>query len=220
MSTQTINGAVCWAGGMNVDADGCPHAYAPVGGALRGLDALGNAGSEGDWFGVVTDNGQKTGKPVVQKTGPWKGFLVSPSSLVDHSITDLADPARYVDAERVPYISIASDLLASKGGPLHVGDLAMVVYKGRTCAALVADVGPAHKYGEGSIALAAALGIPSSPRNGGCSSGVVYVCWPGTAATPAWPRSHDDIAASVADLFASWGGADYAASLYNALMNK
>jgi hypothetical protein len=37
------------------------------------------------------------------------------------------------------------------------------------------------KYGEGSIALARALGIPSSPRNGGCADGVTFVVFPGSS---------------------------------------
>jgi hypothetical protein len=214
MSASLQNGAWCWLAGMRVDADGCPRGYAAPGSGLRGLDALANAGEDGNWFGVVTDNGRKDGNPVVQQDGPNQGYLVSPSSLVDHSIADLGDPARYVDAEEVPYVSIPSDMLAgSHGGPLHVGDLAVVFYRGKAVAGIVADVGPRGKYGEASIAMAAAHGIPSSPRNGGCSSGVLYVVFPGSAATPAWPRSNEEIAEAALALFASWGGADFAARL-------
>lgn len=40
----------------------------------------------------------------------------------------------------------------------------------------MADIGP-HP-GEGSIAMADALGIPSSPKHGGVDSGVTYVAFP------------------------------------------
>ena len=213
MRAQLIRGAYCWSGGLAVDADGCPYAYAPAGSPLRGLDLLANAGKPGDWFGVVTDNGKKTGKPIVQKTGAHAGFLVSPSALVDHTVNDLADPLRYVDAATVPYVSIPSEMLAIHGGPLHMGDVAMVWRAGRVCAAIVGDDGPEKKYGEGSIALAKALNLPPSPRNGGCDAGVVYIVWPGSATTPAWPRTNEAIAAQANALFATWGGASSAAAL-------
>jgi hypothetical protein len=45
------------------------------------------------------------------------------------------------------------------------------------------DIGPRRKLGEGSIALAEALGIPSSPIDGGTSERIVCVTlWPGKAA--------------------------------------
>jgi hypothetical protein len=46
---------------LSVDADGAPMAYGPN--SLHGtLDNLGNAGSPGHWWGIVTD---KHGNPVV-----------------------------------------------------------------------------------------------------------------------------------------------------------
>jgi len=38
--------------------------------------------------------------------------------------------------------------------------------------AIYADIGPKNHLGEGSIALAEALGIPSDPKRGGTSRGV------------------------------------------------
>jgi hypothetical protein len=56
-----------------------------------------------------------------------------------------------------------------------LGDLAVVFNgkNGKIVNAIYADVGPSNKIGEGSIALAEALAIPSSPRTGGVSSGVI-----------------------------------------------
>jgi Fungal chitosanase of glycosyl hydrolase group 75 len=202
MATR-IGNAVCWRSGMAVDADGSPSAYNPLGG---GDDALGNAGHAGNWFGVVTDNGQPSGNPIVQGAyDPKPGYYISQTALVDRTKA-VTDPRRYVDSTSAPYVSIPSDALASRGGELHIGDLAMVCYGALRCAAVVADVGPKNHWGEGSIALAKALGIPPSPRNGGVPSGVTFLVFPGTAATPPWPRAADDIKNAAEDLFTAFGG--------------
>lgn len=194
-----VRGVVVWSSGMAIDADGDPGAYNPNGG---GDDALGNAGHPGDWFGVVTDTGKATGKPIKQGAyDPFPGFLIPTTALSDHSKA-MTDPRRYVDSKTVRYISIPHELLHS---PVGLGDVAIVCYAGKTCAAIVADVGPRGKYGEGSIALAQALGFKNcSPRNGGVGSGVTFAIFPGTARTPAWPRTNEDVQAQAMLLFGSW----------------
>jgi hypothetical protein len=48
---------------------------------------------------------------------------------------------------------------------------------------VVADKGPRDKIGELSIAAARAIGVPSSPRNGGTDKPeLLYELWPGVAA--------------------------------------
>ncbi|PYJ80472.1 MAG: hypothetical protein DME69_00520 [Verrucomicrobia bacterium] len=79
---------------------------------------------------------------------------------------------------------------------------------GRSELAVYADVGPASKIGEGSIALAAALGVPSSPKSGGVAHGIVYIVFPGSA--QGWPLSQPEIDQYGAQLFARWGGLDKA----------
>src|SRR5947207_206279 len=74
--------------------------------------------------------------------------------------------------------------------------------------AVYGDVGPANKIGEGSIALAAALGVPSSPKSGGVGHGIVYIVFPASAQT--WPLSQPEIDQYGAQLFAKWGGVDKA----------
>ena len=49
------------------------------------------------------------------------------------------------------------------------------VTNGKTCDFVVYDEGPASKLGEGSIALAEALGIDSDPRTGGTDKRIVRV---------------------------------------------
>lgn len=49
--------------GMAIDADGAYRAYHPTPG--KGLDFLANAGSPGNWWALVTDNGKRSGNPVL-----------------------------------------------------------------------------------------------------------------------------------------------------------
>jgi hypothetical protein len=42
---------------------GAPNAYHPED---KGLDFLANAGKTGNWWGIVTEDGTPSGKPVVQ----------------------------------------------------------------------------------------------------------------------------------------------------------
>lgn len=74
--------------------------------------------------------------------------------------------------------------------------------------AVYADVGPANKIGEGSIALAAALGIPSSPKTGGTAHGIIYIVFPGSQ--KGWPLSQPEIDQYAATIFAKWGGLEKA----------
>jgi hypothetical protein len=90
-----------FAAGMQIDADGSPRAYGEHG---KGLDALGNAGKPGHWWGIVTDTGKPDGKPVTQAP-PLDDFYISPTALQDHRY-GRTDPRRYVDSETVPYISL------------------------------------------------------------------------------------------------------------------
>lgn len=63
-----------------------------------------------------------------------------------------------------------------------LGCQATVSYRGKRSLAVVGDIGPHTKIGEGSIALAEALGIPSSPNTGGVDGGVDFSIQPGVAA--------------------------------------
>jgi hypothetical protein len=64
-----------------------------------------------------------------------------------------------------------------------LGSQAYVSYGGKTVPAVVGDIGPHEKLGEISIATARALGIPSSPLDGGIDGYVVaYQIFPGDPA--------------------------------------
>jgi hypothetical protein len=160
---------------MQIDGDGANGqtagvpVYAPTGFTPESLDFLANAGEPGNWFGLVTDTGEKDGTPVKQNAnGPAPGAFVSATSYRWPTLARI-DPLAYVDAASVPYIVL----------PSHWRKLAVGVVLG--CKATVEDTktgkilksagvldfGPKTKLGEASIACAEFFGIPSSPKDGG-----------------------------------------------------
>ncbi len=166
---QDDDSAFFYEAGLMIDADGGYHAYHPDN--KSGLDYLGNAGKPGNWWALVTDNGKPSGSPVIQKdSDPAPGFYISTTSLEDPSV-DSKDPRRYVNAEAINFFVLPGrSALGTK-----LGDLGVIIRPatGAYDYAIYADVGPANKIGEGSIALASALGIPSSPKTGGTAHGII-----------------------------------------------
>lgn len=189
-----LYGCFYWVSGMSIDADGCPTAYSPVGSGLSSLDYLENAGKPGNWYGLVTKNNE----PVVQdKNDLAPGYYVSPTALTDRNKKNI-DPRCYVDSNTVPYIAIPPELI--KLG-VKLGDFCWVSYAGKECGAIVADIGPRYKVGEGSISLAKKLGIPSSPKNGGTVAHVLYYVFVKSKKTPAWPVEVANIQETAMELF-------------------
>jgi hypothetical protein len=207
-----IDSAIIFESGMVIDSDGAYRAFHPDN--KSGLEPLGDAGYPGNWWGLVTDNGLPSGNPVIQ-TGndPAPGFYVSPTVLQD-SNRERTDPRRYVNSEAVNYIVIPGHLSVKVNNQVaKLGDFAVVIRpEVQTPAyAVVADIGPQNRIGEGSIALAKALEIPSDPRTGGISNndkGVLYIVFPGSA--QGWPLSQQEIDREGAALFSKWGGIDKA----------
>jgi hypothetical protein len=201
---------VFYKSGMTIDADGAPKAYHPhwkQPDSQQGLDYLENAGRPGNWWALVTDNGRPDGNPVVQKdSDPAPGFYISMTALEDGGKAR-TDPHKYVDSSQIPYI-VLPDKHSAGAKP---GDFAVVYNRrnGQIANAIYADVGPSDKIGEGSIALAEALGIPSSPKTGGVNTDVMYVVFPGSGnpyPKPKWPRSIDQINTEAQKHFKDWGG--------------
>ena len=192
---------------LAIDADGSPRAYHPAPHARRGLDRLANAGRPGRWWGVVTDTGRADGRPVVQ--GPADaapGFHVSCTALADLRFAR-TDPRRYVDSGAVPYVALS--LAAARADGLRLGDVgfAMETPGGRSSPVILADIAPAGSDGEGSIALARALGIDPDPRTGGTASRrVSLVMFPGSGdGRPMEPARLERLARR---RLAEWGGAE------------
>ncbi len=185
--------------GMYIDADGAPNAYHP---ANTGLDDLANAGEPGRWWGLAKD---ESGNPIVQgPEDPYPGYYVSATALADRTKRP-ADPSRYVDASKVPYIVLPREIVRQTGARL--GDFALVfnLRNGKSSPAIFADIGPAGGIGEGSIALADRLGVRSNPRRGGAAGGILYLVFPGSG--NGRPRTIEEIHAEGEKLFQAWGGA-------------
>lgn len=218
-----IEGLVLFAAGMAIDADGAPNAYHPPtkehpqSGRPPGLDHFGNAwdlvNDVVHYFGVVTENPRDPTSPPIEQgpNDPSPGFYVSTTALGD--LTKLnTDPRRYVDATKIPYISLPGRVFH---GVVELGDLAMVFYRNRASPAIYADVGPTNRIGEGSIALAQALGLyRGNVDDGHDPHDVVYVLFPGSRSQPRWPRKLDEILRVTEWLFKEWGGMDKLRTLF------
>jgi hypothetical protein len=94
------------------------------------------------------------------------------------------DPRKkWVDAQTVPFIVVPPLIVRGVRG-IVLGCRAFATVGRKRIEGVVADVGPRTKCGEVSIAMAEALGIPSSPRDGGTNEPIVhYEIHPGVPAT-------------------------------------
>ncbi len=167
------SGAILFKAKLAIDADGSPRAYGPNN---SGLDWTANAGSPGNWWGVVTD---ANGNPVIQgASDPYPGMYVSTTSLVNAAYGN-TNPLRYVDSENIPFIALPSALQSLAN--ISMGDIvyAKNITNGNTSFAYLADTGPGGKLGEGSMFFASRLGVNNSPRTGGTSAAIIaYVVFP------------------------------------------
>lgn len=181
-------GRVWFTADADIDADGAngqSGAIAAYRADNKGSEHLANGGMKvvggkvvfaADWGRNIVVVG-KDNQPLVLKNGviPSKTWYVYPGYLRN-------DPCAYVDSETVPYIVVPPLIVQQTVGAVR-GCRARATYKGKVVDCVVADLGPRTKVGEVSIALARALGIPSSPRTGGSNvPDVLYELWPGQAA--------------------------------------
>ena len=185
--------------GMRIDADGAPDAYHPDD---IGTDWLANAGRPGHWWALATDNGRMDGNPVIQgPDDPNPGYYVSKTTLEDLT-KEPGDPRRYVNSNEIPYFVLPP----GSGGGAKPGDFGVVINlkNQKMSFAIYADKGPRNQIGEGSIALAKALGIPSDPKRGGTSDGVWYLVFPNSGNRK--PRTLAEINGHGQRLFDAWDG--------------
>ena len=200
LTVVNSGGGILFTAGMTIDADGAPNAYAPHD---RGLDFTANARGAKGWVALVTN---KNGRPIIQKNGLYRGYYVSTTSLEHNNVRDRRNPKRYIDARTVPYIALPPDFVSTFG--IHLGDLAVVVNQAndRYAYAIFADLGPRGRIGEGSIALARALGMGANPRHGGVENGITYLIFPGSAAPAGGRVTARSVRLSAAGLYQQWGG--------------
>lgn len=208
------SGSIMYKAKLYIDADGSPRAYGPNN---SGLDWTANAGSPGNWWGVVTD---VNGEPIIQGAGdPYPGMYVSTTSLVNSAYPS-NNPLRYTNSETVPFFVLPSALV-SLGG-ISIGDIGYVfnTQNGQGCYAIFADGGPAGKLGEGSIYLADQLGINSNPRTGGTSLGIIdYIVFPQSGAGQGTIPTIAEINAIGASYMNSLGGIGIVGCLDNPINN-
>jgi hypothetical protein len=168
-----------WTSGMQIDADGSPRAYGPNN---SGLDYTANAGEPGNWYGIVTD---ENGHPIIQgPNDPCPGFYVSPTTYVRKQFKE-SDPKRYLNSEKIEYVVIPGKL-RKMIPPVCIGChvVATNLRTGKQVIAVCGDTGPNDKIGEGSIALALALGLNPDARHGGTDEHIIkFELYPGVPAT-------------------------------------
>jgi hypothetical protein len=193
------DGSVTFSAGATLDGDGAngqfggDPCYAPSSYSGGTLDVIGNAGHPGNWFGVVTDTGEETGKPIVQGAGdPCPGAYVSATSLHlpgrDGKPLPRSSPFKYVDSATVPFIAVPPMIIKGVAG-IVMGCRVMVTNtkNGKKTEAVVADGGPSNHLGEISVACAKAIGVstggPHPANSGGADSpDIHYQLFPGVAA--------------------------------------
>ena len=203
-----------------VDADGAPNAYHPddvglhciKGVGFKGLDCPANAGYPNSswWPSVLVRDSINPSKAYMQESGPYKGFFVSQTSLRDHTKKDV-QVEKYVDARFVPYLVFPREFFKKKGtGVLGDFGYAINLEQGKASPFIVAEVGPSSAHlGEMSIALGEALGGSNpNPRTGkGTPKGtILYVIFPRSAKSPAWPVSAETISLTITSLLEDIGG--------------
>lgn len=210
---------------VGVDADGAPNAYHPDdvglncahGTGFKGLDCPANAGypSATWWPSVLVADPADTKHAYVQPpSSDFAGFFVAQTSLRDEASHKAdTDPTKYVDARTVPYLVFPGKFHSMKGtGGLGDVGYAFDLSNGKRSPFVVAEVGPpSDPLGEVSIALAEALGgTEPNPRNGAGVPPVpiVYVVFPRSRLSPAWPLTADQIRSRADELLAQAGGAE------------
>lgn len=205
---------------VKVDADGAPNAYHPddvgldckKGTGFKGLDCPANGGyPNGKWWrSAIVPDPKNNNKGYIQADGIFKGYFISQTSLQDNSKSNL-DTKKFVDSTSIPYIVFPGKFNEMNGTGL-MGDFgyAINIDNGKSSPFIVAEVGPySADLGEISIALSKALGGASpNPRTGeGAAEGkIVYVVFPYSKNSPAWPLTKEEIQTKATSLLNNIGG--------------
>lgn len=187
--------------GMSVDVNGSPHAFHPKN---MGLDDLKHAGKPGNWFGIVTDNNEPSGIPVIQNdANPAPGYFISTTSLIDKAY-NFKDPMRYINSEKIPYFVLPPEVM--NAADVNVGDLGFIYNRtnNKMMFGIFADISPIDKIGAASIAMANALGINSDARIGGIENGIIYLVFQKSGNHK--PKTIQEIYDLGAELFHEFGG--------------
>jgi hypothetical protein len=185
---EDVDGRVHFYADADIDADGAngqngaPAAYKVDD---SGTEALANGGMKRVGGKVVCQQAWARGVAILDTDNQPKVFpggVIASTTWYRDPAKATSDPAAYVDAETIAYVVVPPIVVQATRGIVR-GCRARVTFGGKSVDCVVADLGPAGKVGELSIAAARAVGIPESPRNGGVSdASVLYELWPGVAA--------------------------------------
>lgn len=179
LTLDESDGAWVIAAGFAIDCDGSPRCYGPND---SGLDYTANGGPADAPYGYELN--PITGKPFIQGfdaptySEATRGMYVSATTYQRRDYPP-NDCRRYLNSEEVLFGVVPGHFRKHVKG-IVIGCKMIVRYKGVEVVAVGGDVGP--RWGEGSIALANALGVPSNARHGGVGSGVEWRTYPGIAA--------------------------------------
>lgn len=124
----------------------------------------------------VDCDGQRTDQ-CNEETDPW----FQPETSYEQS------DGQPLNSAELPFIVVplASDLWDFSDAGIDGGTVVVVTYEDKVVYAVVGDQGPKPIIGEGSYALAEALGIDPDPATGGVEGKVVdYILFPGVTADP------------------------------------
>ncbi|EYT82958.1 hypothetical protein CF54_10260 [Streptomyces sp. Tu 6176] len=89
-------------------------------------------------------------------------------------------------AESLPYVVVpsSSSIWNYADSGIKGGGVVAVIYNNKVEYAVVGDTGPSKIIGEASYATAKALGIDPDPETGGADSGVTYILFKNSKASP------------------------------------
>ncbi|MEV4136073.1 ricin-type beta-trefoil lectin domain protein [Dactylosporangium sp. NPDC049742] len=102
------------------------------------------------------------------------------------------------DVTRYFVVPLPSSRFTYSANGIRAGSVAAVVYNGRVAYAVFADEGPSNIIGEGSYALAVALGIDPNPASGGTAGPVTFIVFPSSVPSPVESNTAIDATGSAA----------------------
>lgn len=181
ISRDPQTSALVFSSQMHVNTDGAPDSYHPDDIGITHICNGVSVGANCDWkakcladfnkakaegfdgptkicfFAMAT---QPDGKPIIQgPNDPKPGYFVSTTALQQPGV-DKRTPQAQLDSNVIPFVVIPRQWEQSATPGAKLGDFAVVLRKstGDVSFAVVGDLGPKRKIGEGSVALHQALG--------------------------------------------------------------
>lgn len=202
-----------------ITADGAPDAYHP--------DNIGSGHirkthwPDGDWSEALVADPKHPRRPLLQSSGRHIGYFISMTALND-TTRAVTDPGAYVDAGRIPYLTLPAPFHALDGSG-DLGDF-VVAYQPNTrrCSyGLIGDIGADRSLCEVSSRMASDLsGQRAEARTGyGVPTGpTLCMVFPKSRITPPWPMSPTGIRMRCEYLLKFFGGSERLPQIADALL--